>query len=583
MNLRKKLYYIIPSAYRKKIFFLFVLLIAGVIFEAFGIGILLPFFSIILNPDFLFENKSLELIFKQIGVSEKLDIIKFSLAFLFIIYLLKSLFLLLSSYLQNKISSNLTSSISMKLYDKILSNDYLDHVSKNSSERIKLFQIEINNFHSFFLSTIFLITEISIVFAVFSTLLFLEPFGTLSIMLFFLLFGTIYFFISKRLATRWGIIRELNDNNLSKLLMETFGGIKQLIISNSYNFFRHKHLKLNKIKADISAKNSTLSQVPRYYLELVTVMAFIGFIYSFIIKEKPIENLLVTLGVLVAATLRILPSVNRILTSLQQIKFYKSSLEVIYDELQTESNIYNNFFPTTKDQILFKNNFSIENLNFSYKHSDDLVLENVNLNISKGSTIGIVGLTGSGKSSLVNLIAGLVYPDNGQLKIDGKILNPEKLYYWRNNIGYVSQQTYLTDASIIENIAYGIDFDSININQVEKAVQDAQIQDLINSLPNGLQTIVGERGIQFSGGEQQRIGIARALYSDPELLIFDEATSSLDELTEEKVIKSIGDLKINKTIIIVTHRLSTLKICDLIYQLKNRKLSIATNSTISYG
>ena len=582
MNLRKKLYHIIPSDYRKKITSLFIIVIIGMIFEIFGIGVLLPILTSILNPDLLMNNERLMLFFETLGMSEITEITEISLILLFIIYFFKAIFLLWSNSFQNKLTAGLTASLSNHLYEKLLKKNYLFYVLRNSSEIVKLFQIEVNYFNTFFLSTIYLITETSIVFAILLTLIFIEPIGTLSIISIFLIFGSIFYLISKKLSSRWGIIRESNDNNLSKLLMETFGGIKELIISNSFDFFINKNSRYNKIKATISSKNTTLNQVPRHYLELVTVGSFITFIFLFLRSGKPVDSLIVLMGVFIASTLRILPSINRILGSLQQIKYYQSSIDVIYNQMIDITETGQEILYNEKSKIPFKSNFSVEKLNFFYNDKNNLVLKGVTLKVNKGSIIGIIGSTGSGKSTLVNIISGLIYPLKGNLKVDGTFLNQSDLFSWRNSIGYVSQNTFLSDSTILENIAFGIDKKFISFERVENAINGAQIKELIKRLPKGLNTIVGERGVQFSGGEQQRIGIARALYRDPEILILDEATSALDTLTEEKVMNSVYDLRLKKTIIIVTHRLSTLKNCEMIYHIKNGMLNEENLNTVSY-
>ena len=582
MNLRKKTYHIIPPDYRKKIPYLFIIIIIGMIFEVFGIGVLLPILTSILNPDLLMNNERIKLFFETLGISDSNKITEISLLLLFIIYFFKAMFLLWSNSFQNKLTAGLTASLSNQLYEKLVKKNYLFHALRNSSETIKLFQIEVNYFNTFFLSTIYLITETSIVFAILLTLIFIEPTGTISIISIFLIFGSIFYVIGKKLSSRWGSIRESNDNNLSKLLIETFGGIKELIISNSFEFFINKNSRYNKIKATISSKNTTLNQVPRYYLELVTVGSFIAFIFLFLSSGKPVDSLVVLMGVFIASTLRILPSINRILGSLQQIKYYQSSIDVIYNHFIDNPETGQEILNYEKSKISFKSNFSVEKLNFFYNQKNNLVLKDVSFKVNKGSIIGIIGSTGSGKSTLVNIISGLIYPLKGNLMVDGRILNQSDLFSWRNSIGYVSQNTFLSDSTILENIAFGIDKKFISDERVQNAIQGAQIKEFIKRLPKGLNTIVGERGVQFSGGEQQRIGIARALYRDPEILILDEATSALDTLTEEKVMKSVYDLRLKKTIIIVTHRLSTLKNCEMIYHIKNGILNEENLKTVSY-
>ena len=579
----QKVYKIIPVNYRKKVLSLFLLIAVGMFFEVFGIGMLLPVLTAILQPDMLFKNALLSNIFVFFEVGNNAELIRFSLLFLLIIYTLKGLFLLGTNFVQNHINAGLVALVSSKLYSKFIHYPYLYHTTNNSSEYIKTIQVEVNNFNVFLMAGIYFITETSIILSVLIALLLIEPKGTLVLMLLFLLCSYIFYRISKKLSIRWGKIREANDKAITQKLLETFGGIKELIITNSFTFFENEYNELNATKANISAKNLTLNQVPRYYLEVIIVIAFVLFIGSYLYAGNSVDSLLVILGVFVGATLRLLPSINRVLSSLQQIKYYQSSIDIIFDELQKNEKT-NSMDLTVSEMptIHLEKAIQVQNLSFSYPNSKRETLQDLSFTIPQGATIGIVGTSGSGKSTLINLIAGLIYPYTGKILIDDILLDDSSCLSWRNQIGYVSQHTYLSDATIMENIAYGIEKKKISVERVNRVIDEAQIKDLVDELENGMNHKVGERGVQFSGGQQQRIGIARALYRDPEILILDEATSALDIHTEKKVMQSIDNLKGRKTVIIVTHRLSTIENCDSIFQLVDGRIVNQNANTISY-
>ena len=269
-----------------------------------------------------------------------------------------------------------------------------------------------------------------------------------------------------------------------------------------------------------------------------------------------------------AAAFRMIPSINRILGTLQNFKFYGVSVDKLYDQLDE--------FKHKKDlgdskKISFTKKINLEEISFSYK--EKLILKNVSLEIPKGKTIGIIGESGSGKSTLVDLINGLLQPKKGKIKVDGKEIS-EYLKSWQKSIGYVGQDIFLIDDSIKANITFGVNFDKIINSRVLEVVNAAQLSSLIEELEFGIETRVGERGVQLSGGQKQRIGIARALYNNPTVLIFDEATASLDNDTEKQVMNSIYDLKKEKTMIIISHRISTLKNCDYVYEIKNGKINL---------
>jgi ABC-type bacteriocin/lantibiotic exporter with double-glycine peptidase domain len=289
-----------------------------------------------------------------------------------------------------------------------------------------------------------------------------------------------------------------------------------------------------------------------------------------IFRSRPTEDLIPILSMFLAASFRLIPSINKIMASIQSIKFTKPVVDGIIEEfkiIDSKKSIVKN--ETLKISTLnFENNIEIKNLSFQYESTSKFILKNINLNIKKGSAIGFIGSSGSGKSTLIDIILGILTPSEGNIFID-KIDVNENLRLWQNLLGYVPQSIFLSDESIRNNIAFGIEEKLINEEQIQEAIQMADLQDFINSLPKGIETVVGERGVRLSGGQRQRIGIARALYYNPQIIIFDEATSALDASTEDNVMDSINKLKNIKTMIIVAHRLSTLSKCDIIYELSD--------------
>jgi ABC-type bacteriocin/lantibiotic exporter with double-glycine peptidase domain len=289
-----------------------------------------------------------------------------------------------------------------------------------------------------------------------------------------------------------------------------------------------------------------------------------------LIQNQPTEAIIPTIGLFVAAAFRILPSISRILNSFQQISLTKPSIELLYNEfIIINNNKQENDKPN--DDLVLSNKIVLSNISFQYPNTSINTLTSICLEIKIGEFIGFIGKSGSGKSTLIDTILGLLEPQHGEVLIDGFNIT-KNLRGWQNQIGYVPQTIYLTDENLINNIAFGIEDKDIDLNAVKKAISLAQLDELVESLPNGLNTIVGERGIRLSGGQRQRIGIARALYYNPSILVLDEATSSLDLDTEMSVMKSVNSLHGQKTIIVVAHRMSTLSNCDKIYKLSNGEI-----------
>ena len=580
MNNYKKLRKLIPSSQHKKLALLVFLLFVGMAFEVLGIGVLLPILTAILNPEILLTSDISKSILDFLKITDKEQIIKIALASLLIIYFFKSAFLIFLSHFQNRFISNLSAFLSNKLFTNYLNQGYKFHVDRNSSDLIKNFQVEITYFSNFLVSTISLLTEATLAFSVIITLFFIEPLGTLVVMLFFGLSSLLFYQFTKKRTTQWGKIREEIDRKISKTVLETLTGIKEVILLGKQYFFQQKLKQNNSIKASMSTKALTLRQIPRYYLELLSVFSLIFFIFIMLAQNKNIENVMVTLGVFVAATFRILPSINRILGSLQNIKFYKSSIDLLYKEFDVV--IYENKLSGHNSKRTKLNKYiKVNDVSFSYEGIDKIILDQVSFKLEAGSTTGIIGVSGSGKSTLINIIVGLFHPTSGEILIDEEFNIHSDICSWQEAIGYVSQDVFLSDESIIMNVAFGTNQEKIDVELIDKVLKQAQLTELIESLPQGYHTKVGERGVQLSGGQRQRIGIARALYRQPDVLILDEATSALDIKTEQDIMTSIDSLKGQLTIIIVTHRLITLKNCDDIYSLKEGKLNKEKNLIIS--
>ena len=565
-----KVFQILSKNQRKRFYLILFCLFIGMILEAFGIGIILPVLNIIVSPESLKQYVWLNDFFNSISLINNQQIIIFALLLLIGVYFFKSIYLVLLSYYQNRYISFISSQISNRLFKNYLNQDFMFHNERNSSELIKMFQVEISMVATLLLSGVILITEIAIAIAIISTLFFVEPSGTIFIIIFFLVFGSIFYYFSRNKSSAWGAIREQEDSKISKLITEGLNGINEVFLLGKEHFFHSRLVQYNKTKARISSNQLTLGQIPRYYLEFISIVSLVGFILIMIINDKDLNDIISIGGVFIAATFRVLPSINRIISSLQQIKYYKSSVDIVSRDLNLEG------LPIVdkKDQteIPFQHKLQLDQVSFSYSKSESSIFENLNFELNHGEVVGIIGPSGVGKSTFTNLIVGFLNSFEGDFKVDGKRIDKTNSAHWRKQLGYVSQTIYLTDDTIRANIAFGEEPDEIDDLRIEKAIKKAQLYDFIQALPEKLDSIVGERGAQLSGGQQQRIGIARALYNEPKLLILDEATSALDEATEKEVMKAVEGLKGEMTILIITHRLSTLGCCDKIYKVDNKKL-----------
>ena len=565
----QKINSLLSKKQKLKFILLLFLLLLGMFLEILGLGILVPFLDIISNQD----NQKINIYLKEIklyfNLTNKNDIIFFFLKVLFIIYFFKTVYLIYLSYKQNKFLQSLNTSITTRLFNNFLNQDYNFHIERNSSELNKILMTDTTYFNTYCSSIIIILTESALFSSILVSVLIIEPSGSLFAFFVLLILSSIYYFFSKRKLKKWGIIREKLEIQLSKVALESLKGYRELIIFQKREYF-NKIFDNSKIRLNnMIIKYKTLNVVPRFYLEFMAVIVLTAFILFFISKGQSLNQIIPVLGVFVAAIFKITPSINKIIIAFQNLKFYNSSINVIFNEFNKIITNNNNISEVLIDQI---NTVELKSIGFRHQGSKDYLFNEIDLAISKGETIGIVGKSGTGKTTLVDLIVGLHNLEKGEILINGVINIKNNLYNWRKKIAYVTQTMFLLDATLAENIAFGVSHDNINFKLIEKVIHQSNLKIFLDSLPNGLDTIVGEEGIKLSGGQRQRLAIARALYKNPEILIFDESTSSLDTSTENEIIKTIDSLKGDKIIFVVSHKNNPLKNCDRIFKLEKQKL-----------
>ena len=568
IDILKKINFLITRKQRIGLLILMFLLFVGMILEIFGLGVLIPLISSLIDPEFTLKNTSFEFLTDIMPNVEYQSNVIFFLLMIVIVYLLKSIYLVFLTYKQDLYLNYLAAFISNNLFYSYMGQTYVFHLNKNVSSLNKNIQVEMTYFYLYLKSLIIVFVETALMISVLGFLIYLEPIGAFSIGLFYGLLSLTFFQFTKKKLKKWGILRERVDNQLSKIVLEGLGGIKDLKILGRENYFlNHFAVKIFS-RAKLNSNQETFSQIPRFYLELISIIGLVCFIILLLYLGKDSNSLITVLGVFVAATFRLAPSINRIITAIQSMKFFTPSVELVVSELKNFKKTNQKLL--TDKKFILQEKIEFKNVTFSHKERN-YILKKVNIQIPKNKAVGIIGESGSGKSTLVDLIMGLQIPNEGEILIDNKS-DIQISQNWRNNIGYVSQSIYLIDSSIKSNIAFGIPEELIDLKRIKEIVKKVRLEKLIGELKEGLDTNVGERGVQLSGGQRQRIGIARALYHNPDILIFDEATSALDTETEKEVMSSIYDLRKGKTIIIIAHRLSTLNKVDIIYKISNNKI-----------
>ena len=554
--------------HKKQLSIMSIIIFLSVFFDTMGIGMIIPIINILIDNNLIDKFPFLSPVFNLLGNPDKKVLLLYFITFLALIFLIKNFFLGLLTWKKSYFTYSIQNYYSKKLINIYLEKPYSFHVNNNSSKLINNIVNETSLASGqFIISIIDLVIDAMIIAALFFLLLSVEPIITISMILIFIFFGSLYFFLVKQKLLKYGYIRQKTYADQLKLYKEIFSNIKFFLIhKKTKKVIDEISVNLNKIK-DFNVKYIFISAFPKLLFEYIIIIIFCLLIISFIYSEfLLIENLIPSLALFSAAAFRMLPSSNKILLSLQKIKYSKSAIELIYEQIK---NDYNEKLAEKTDLSFNFKKLSLKNLSFKYESANKFLFKDISLDISKGKIYGITGLTGSGKTTLADIIMCL------NNKVDGKILLNDSLNLneyknsWQKLIGYVPQNIYLLDDTIKNNIAFGEFSNDIDEATLLKSIKLAKLEKLINNLEKGYDTNIGENGSKLSGGQLQRVGIARALYANPQVLILDEITSSLDVNTEEEIIDVIKNLKGEKTIILITHRLNMLKICDDVFELNN--------------
>lgn len=571
MSIIGKIKYILEKSHKKDLLKLSVLIVIGMIFEIAGLGLILPTISTISDPQSLYKISSLRNILERFGNPTSEALIIACMLGLTIFYVFKTIYLTFLNWKQATFSSKFTAHISKRLYNGYLNMPYYNHLEKNSSILIRNIQNEVSIFTTLSQNIIFLTSEISVIIGIIILLITIEPLGALLTIILLTLIIFFFYKISRKKIRIWGEERQYFSGIISQNLMQGLGGIKDIKLIGKEDYFLNEYNQINNKIADINSKINTIDQLPRLLLEFIAVAALASLITIMVLLNNSITSIIPVLGIFVAAAFRMIPSINKIMYASQRLVYSMPVIDLLYNEFLQ----FNKFTikRTIHENIEFNNSITLSNLSFRYKDSNNYVFENINLNITIGQSIGIIGESGSGKSTLIDILLGLLTPISGKFFVDNTEINENNISGWQNIVAYVPQTIYLTDDTLRNNIAFGLSEDEIDDNLVMDAIINAQLNDLLTTLPEGIKTKLGERGVRLSGGQRQRIGIARALYRNTKILVFDEATSALDTNTENEVMRAINNLRGYKTLILVAHRLSTLSNCDNIYKLDHHGLN----------
>ena len=549
---------------------LLIAMVFSALLEAASVGLVVPVVTLMMQGD---VDQRYPLIYELLGggTVRSADLVLSGIVLLVVVFLIKALFLGALAYRQASFAFGLQASVSERLFRGYLLQPYLFHLQRNSAQLIRNAINETNQFtFGAILPGMVLMTETLVLVGLVVLLIGFEPVGALSVMLLGGGVGAAFYRLTKNRIRSWGEDRQVHEGLRIQYLQEGLGGAKEVKLLGRESYFLERYALHNAASARTGELQTTLQSSPRLMLEFLAVFSLAAVVLVAQASGRTSAELVPVFGLFSVAAFRLIPLANRILVSVQSLRFSLPVLDILTRELDTCGAPVNQ---AEEKKLSFQDRLLIQDIFFSYPKATQPTLRGIDVTILKGQTVGVVGESGAGKSTLVNLILGLLAPSSGQFTVDGQAVQAH-LRGWQKNIGYVPQHIYLTDDSLRRNIAFGENDSDINEAALIRAVQAARLNEFVGSLPEGLNSQVGEGGIRLSGGQRQRVGIARALYSAPQVLVLDEATSALDHDTEQGVMEAVSALHGAITILIVAHRLSTVAGCDVVYRLRDGLLEV---------
>lgn len=569
----KKINFIFTKSQKRRLVMLFVVILIGTFLELLGVTAILPFINVILSPDKIESMKYLGDIYRWLGMKTPNEFILLAAIVLIVIYIVKNAYVAEMYNLQYRFVYNNQRRLSLRILDAYLKQPYSFHLSHNSSELMRNVSTDTNMFFAAVLGTIQLLTELCVCAVLAIFLFFMDKSITIGVAVFLTLFIIIFYRGFRKNLAHTAERNRYYTAGITKWLQQSFGGMKEIKVLSRERFFLQNYEHDYKEYADAQRKYLFMQIVPRPVMEAMCVSGLLLVVAMKLYIGVSGTYFVTTLSVFAVAAFRMLPSFNRITNSLSVIMFNKVSVDAVYEDLKQVEELQKQIDEKKEDyeNVSMQKEIKIENLQFRYPNTDHYVLDHVSLSIPKNKSVAFIGPSGAGKTTLADIILGVLEPEGGTVLVDGiNIFN--NLDAWHHNLGYIPQSIFLTDDTIRNNIAFGIPEDEISDEQIQHVLREAQLEDFVGSLPDGVDTIIGERGVRLSGGQRQRIGIARALYTNPEVLVLDEATSALDNDTETAVMEAIDNLSGNKTLIVIAHRLTTIKNCEIVYEVRDGKV-----------
>ncbi|CAN1212234.1 Xenobiotic-transporting ATPase [Tumidithrix helvetica PCC 7403] len=574
-NLLSKFLYIFNRQEKWQILSIFILMFIGSGLETLGVGLIPAFVTLLGNPDIIQKQQSFQWLYIKLGVNSNQDFLFWVSIMLMGIYLFKNAYLATLTYWQYYFLYKKQVSLSNRLLQAYLYSPYTFHLQRNSADLVRNVTSEIPQiFVGVLVPMLILITEIMVMSCIALLLAIVEPVSSAIAAIFL---GISIFGLNKTIRKQMsgqGLIRQEQIGQMIQWVNQGLGGIKETKILGRETFFLDRFTRSTEAFGKANLFVGLATQLPNLFIDAILIAAVLLIVIFSLLQGREIQSILPMLSLFAIAALRLMPSAKRIVSTITTIRYLKHTVDLIYQDLvdlETTSILLPTLNYSASPTTQLKQLIELRNIHYQYPNATKPSLSGISLAIMKGESIAFIGSSGAGKTTIVDVILGLLKPTEGEILVDAKNIFTD-LASWQQQIGYIPQSIYLSDDTIRSNIAFGLATDEIDEAQVWNAIKAAQLEELVSSLPEQLDTLVGERGIRLSGGQRQRIGIARALYHNPEVIVMDEATAALDNTTEREFMQALESMSREKTMIMIAHRLSTVKNCNQLYLMQEGKI-----------
>ena len=574
-----KLSYLFTPREKRNGAILFGMTIIGAFFEVVGVGAVPAFVGVISIPERLLKHRVVREVYDRLGMESPQEMVLWAALGLILLFVVKNVYLGLLAYARARYATNRQRTLSNRLFQAYLHSPYTFHLQRNTAELLRNTNSEASAIMGgVLLPFMNLATEMMVLAFIFVLLFAIEPAATLFVFSIFGLLTYVFLRFTRAKVREYANEEQRHRKQSVQAVNQGLGGFKDARVLGREGFFLHSYKESTQFKAKAAQYKKVISALPRLVLETLAVTGMLSVTALFVAQGRDLAVVVPTLVLLGTAIVRLMPSFTRIASDFNALKWGERALNVVYvdlKELEAEERARRKLYLNGERKPLpFKHAIELDNLHYRYPGADEDALRGVSLTIPRFASVGFVGPSGAGKTTIVDVILGLLTPTEGHVRVDGVDIQ-ERLVSWQRKIGYIPQHIYLTDDTVRRNVAFGQSDEEINEEDVWAALEAAQLRELVESFDKGLDVMVGERGIRLSGGQRQRIAIARALYHKPEVLVMDEATSALDNQTERHIVEALEQLQGKHTMIVIAHRLSTVRNCDTLFMLDEGELVAA--------